>query len=92
MLRFDLLCGFNKQEGATFALLPITFLNLTQESVLNGMSKEYARVTLTSICEKATPLSVDLCVNSLMSTYGLDTITDDKERGIQLSYVYGMYI
>ena len=66
--------------------------NYTLESLLNGTNKKFAHSRLTSICERATPLSVDLCVNSIEKTYVLDAITDDKERGIQLSYVHGVYV
>ena len=71
-------------------LSPI-FVNKIQESVVNGTSKNFVRLMLLDICERATPLSVELCVSFLKRAYDLDTIADDKERGIQLSYVYGMY-
>ena len=85
------MCGFNKQEGAS-AMLSLTFANKTQESVANGTSQRYVHLTLIDLCKKTTPLSIDLCVDLLQKTYGLDSIVGDKERGVQLSHIYGTYV
>ena len=85
-----MLAGFNEQEGYIMVLLPL-ISNSIRESVANGMSENYVKVTLTSFCGRTTPLSTDLCIKRLMKTYGLEDVTDDKERGIKLSYAVGEF-
>ena len=80
--------GFAKQEGALGIFLP-TMTNTSQESIENGLSRNYARMVLTDLCKKTTPLSVNLCINFYMKTYGLDTTDDDIKRGLELSFLYG---
>ena len=90
IFRFDLMSGFTSQEGALLVFLPHIY-NQTQESIKNGMSKEYMELSLNLICKMATPYSTELCVNFYKSVYNLDSIADDKQRGIQLSYLYGEF-
>ena len=88
--RFDLLSGFNGQEGAVLVFLP-TFMRLTNESIQNGMSREYIRLAVTNLCNAATPLSVNLCIDFFIRTYELDSFNDDKQRGIRLSQIFGKF-
>ena len=81
--------GFNEQESAYEVFSP-TNKNLTQESVEHGLSISYVRLALRELCKTTTPLSVNLCIEFYIKTYGLDVITNDTERGIRLSYVLGM--
>ncbi|XP_067946461.1 acetylcholinesterase-like [Watersipora subatra] len=85
--RFDLLGGFNGQEGASF-LVP-TALNLTQESIAKGMSEKYADIGLEFTCSTINRLSVNLCKDFFIRTYGLDTAANDTERGIRYTYAMG---
>jgi len=69
-VRFDLLAGVNKDEGAIAVILSITMLNMSDPEA--GVSMEVASKILQENCEMLTPLSVQLCVKFLVDTYGLD--------------------
>ncbi|XP_067937649.1 bile salt-activated lipase-like [Watersipora subatra] len=86
--RFDLLGGFNKQDGAGTTIGP-TIINITQESIANGMSMNYVDIGLELTCSTINRLSVNLCKDFFIRTYELDTAPNDTERGIRYSYALG---
>ena len=80
--------GFNGQEGL-YDALSVLIPNITQHPIDNGISKDTLNTVLTAFCTSVTPLSVNLCLHFYMNAYGFNTITDDKQRLIQLSDVFG---
>jgi len=88
-VRFDLLAGVNKDEGAIAVILSITMLNMSDPEA--GVSMEVASKILQENCEMLTPLSVQLCVKFLVDTYGLDQLENDIERGHRIGDVVGMF-
>ena len=66
-------------------------INITQHPIDNGISKDTLNTVLTAFCTSASSMSVNLCLHFYMNTYGFNTITDDKQRLIQLSNVFGKF-
>jgi len=59
----------------------------------DGLSFRQIRQFLTeSECAKATPLSIELCVDFYVDLYDLESATDDRERTEKYSYLLGKSI
>ena len=80
----------NGQEAAVELSFELgAFAAASNRSIANGVSLQLAKDYLRVKCSSLTPQSVELCVNFLISTYRLDRIRSDKERGVRLSYALG---
>jgi len=88
-VRFDLLAGVNKDEGALAVIPSINMLNMSDPEA--GVSMEVASKILQENCKMLTPLSVKLCVKFLVDTYGLDRLENDIERGHRIGDYVGMF-
>ena len=74
--RFDLLSGFNGQEGIR----------------LSASRRRYkVKRALTPLCQMMTPFSLDLCIEFLTDIYGFNNISSLQQKDFQLSEVFGEY-
>jgi len=88
-VRFDLLAGVNKDEGATTVVGYIGILNMSDPEA--GVSIKLAYKMLELFCERLTPLSVQLCAKFLIDTYKLKQLDNDIERAHRIGNVFGMF-
>ena len=85
----DLLAGFNGQEGGLYLTGNILGIQIQTHKIVTGFTVEMAQLTLAPFCQLYTPMSVGLCVEFIMDTYGITTAPDDQERGTRISYAFG---
>ena len=91
--RFDLMAGFNGQEGGLFmSLVLFPMLQARNESIDDGCSMEMAKDFLTQYCIMTyTDQAAELCADYIIRLYGLDEAVDRRDRIIRLSLFTGRF-
>lgn len=89
--RFDLMAGFNGQEGGGFFSYEIAPMIMARnESLDDGCSMEMVKDYLHQHCVlKYTTQAPELCVDFIISLYGLDQAVDERDRAIRLTNMAG---
>jgi len=91
--RFDLMVGFNGQEGGVFYSFEIPlFAQALNKSIFeHGVDMEVVRESLRIKClTQITPFSPNLCADWIISTYKIDETDDDRERAARLVAFLGI--
>lgn len=87
------MAGFNGQEGSLITDAAFKSYQASHpEANLTLPSAQFVRDTVSDYCDRLTPLSSELCAQYYTDIYMLDNITDDRERGIVLSYLQGIML
>ncbi|KAF6027311.1 hypothetical protein EB796_014378 [Bugula neritina] len=86
--KYDLLIGFNEQEGlAVYYFDAVMYARDRNISLADGVTMAFIQDYLTEKCDIwFTPYSIELCVDFIIQTYRLDTAAGDKERAVM--YIY----
>lgn len=84
--RFDLLIGFNGQEGGiSYSTLVQILADLTGHNITNGTSILFiTQVVLPFYCAQQAPQSVELCLYFIRDHYQFNDAGDDRERAHML--------
>lgn len=86
--RYDLLAGFNAQEGRLF--LTLSLRAFPDVNITNGVSQEMAERILSNECSRAfTPNSPAMCQYFLDTLYRLKHSRSDRVRAIRLTDILG---
>ncbi|KAF6018152.1 NLGN2 [Bugula neritina] len=84
--RFDLLTGFNGQEGLQFIE---SIFHKGGPHYTNGTPPEFVTGIVSSACATVNPQSADTCLAFFKEHYDITTISDDMDRAVALSALYG---
>jgi len=93
--RFDLMVGFNGQEGGLFYSFETALVaQALNKSIFEyGVDMEVVRESLRIKClTQITPFSPELCADWIISTYKIDETDDDRERAARLVAFLGIVI
>lgn len=74
--------GFNADDGSAF------IWSLENGTTYEALDNELRQLT----CPSLTKLSVELCVDYVTNLYGLDTITDDRQRGLANIHFFSKFL
>jgi len=86
--KYDLLAGFNAQEGRLF--LTLSLRAFPDVNITNGVSQEMAERILSNECSRAfTPNSPAMCQYFLDTLYRLKHSRSDRVRAIRLTDILG---
>ena len=89
--RYDLMAGFNGQEGSVFLhLFVFPMIAARNQSIDEGCSMEMVTEFLQGFCSQSfTTQAPELCADFIIREYGLDTAVDERQRTIRLSLFVG---